>query len=194
MVIILASAAVPEGLTFTVGQITWTTHGGGLTATVSEETQIQSGMTLAPSTRPPLPRYKGKKIDGSDLLRVDRADLKLLEASRLVDGISRQPGQAAPTDFFNSHRPTRVVTHERLGTSLTITSTPSGWSVKLEADPDQGSPYGLNNSAVHYSRHIQSLFNEAGWLPKRSGRPARHYGMARLPAQTPALDPFPPKS
>ena len=77
--------------------------------------------------------------------------------------------------FFNSHRPTRVVTHERLGTSLTITSTLSGRSVKLEADPDQGSPYGLNNSAVHYSRHIQSLFNEAGWLPKRSGRPARHY-------------------
>jgi len=114
MVIVLASAAVPEGLTFTVGQITWTTRGGGITATVLEETQIQSGMTLAPSTRPPLPRYKGKKIDGSDLLQaLDRADLKLLEASRLVDGISRQPGQAAPTDFFqlpqaNSCRHTRT--------------------------------------------------------------------------------------
>jgi len=91
MVIVPASAAVPEGLTFTVGQITWTTHGGGLTTTVAEGTQIQSGMTaasapttrtLAPSTRPPLPRYKGKKIDGSDLLRaLDCADSKLLEAS-----------------------------------------------------------------------------------------------------------------
>jgi len=98
MVIIPPSVAVPEGLTFTVGQIMWTTRGGGLTATVSEETQIQSATmaasapttrTLAPSTRPPLPRYRGKKIDGSDLLRaLDRADLKLLEASRLVDGIS----------------------------------------------------------------------------------------------------------
>jgi len=39
MVIIPASAAMPEGLTFTVGQITWTTHGGGLTTT-AEETQI----------------------------------------------------------------------------------------------------------------------------------------------------------
>jgi len=172
IVIVPASAVAPEGLTFTVGQITWTTHGSGLTTTASEETQIRSGttaasapttQTLAPSTRPPLPRYKGKKIDDSDLFRaLDRADLKLLEASRLVDGISRQPDQAAPTDFFNSYRPTRVVTHERLGTSLTITSTPSGRSVKLEADPDQGSPYGLSNSAVHYSRHIQSLFNEAG--------------------------------
>ena len=99
MVIVPASAAVPEGLTFTVGQITWTTHGGGPTVTVSEETQIRSGMmaasapttrTPAPSTRPPLPRYRGKKIGGSDLFRaLDRADLKLLEASRLIDGISR---------------------------------------------------------------------------------------------------------
>jgi len=176
MVTVPASAAVPEGLTFTVGQITWMSCGGGLTTTVSEETQIQSGMTaasapttqmLAPSTRPPLPRYKEKKIDGSDLLRaLDRADSKLLEASRLVDGISRQPDQAAPTGFFNSYRPTRVVTHERLGTSLTITSTPSVWSVKLEADPEQGYPCGLNNSASLYSWHIQSLFNKAGWLPK----------------------------
>ena len=170
MVIILASAAVPEGLTFTVGQITWTTHGGGLTTTVSEGTQIQSGMTaasapttwmLAPSTRAPLPRYKGKKVDG---------DSKLLEASQLVDGISHQSDQAAPTDFSNSYRPTRVVTHEQLGTSLTITSTPSGRSVKIEADPEEGYPCSLNNSASLYSRHIQSLFNEAGWLPKWNGR------------------------
>jgi hypothetical protein len=139
MVIVPASAAVPEGLTFTVGQITWTTRGGGPTVTVSEETQIRSGMmaasapttrTPAPSTRPLLPRYRGKRIDGSDLFRaLDRADLKLLEASRLIDGISRQPDQAAPTGFYNSYRPTRVVTHEQLGTSLTITSTPSGRSV-----------------------------------------------------------------
>ena len=157
----------------------------GLTTTVSEETQIQSGMTaatapttqmLAPSTRPPLPRYKGKKIDGSDLLRaLDRADSKLLEASQLVDGISRQPDQAAPTDFFNSYRPTRVITHEQLGTSLMITSIPSGRSVKIKADPEEGYPRGLNNSASLYSRHIQSLFNKAGWLPKWNARPARHY-------------------
>jgi len=89
MVIIPASAAVPEGLTFTVGQITWTTHGGGLTTMTSEETQIRSGttatstsITLTPSTRPPLPRYKGKKVDDSDLFQaLDRADLSLLEAS-----------------------------------------------------------------------------------------------------------------
>jgi len=37
MVIIPASAAVAEGLKFTIGQITWTTHGGGLMTTTSEE-------------------------------------------------------------------------------------------------------------------------------------------------------------
>jgi hypothetical protein len=40
MVIIPASIAVAEGLTFTLGQITWTTCIGGLTAMASEENQI----------------------------------------------------------------------------------------------------------------------------------------------------------
>jgi len=183
MVTIVASAAVPEGLTFTVGQITWTTCGGGLTTTVSEGTQIQSGMMAAPTTRmtassaqPPLPLYKGKKIDCSDLLQaLDRANSKLLEASQLIDGISRQPNQVALVDSFNSHRPTRVVTHEQLWMSLTITSTLSGRSVKIEANLEEDYPCGLNNSASLYSRHVRSHFNNAGWLPKGSGRPARHY-------------------
>jgi len=80
MVIIPASVAVAEGLTFTIGQITWTTHGGGLTTTTLEETQIQSGaaeamipitpstITTTPRARPPLPCYKGKRVDNSDLL------------------------------------------------------------------------------------------------------------------------------
>jgi len=162
MVTIPASAAVPEGLTFTVGQIMWTTRGDGLTTTVSEGTQIQSGMTSAPTTRmtalsarPPLPLYKGKKIDCSDLLQaLDCANSKLLEASQLIDGISCQPNQAALADSSNSHQPTRVVTHERLGTSLTITSTPSGRSVKIKANPEEDYPCGLNNSASLYSRHV----------------------------------------
>jgi len=72
MVIVPASAAVAEGLTFTVGQITWTTHGDGLTTTTLEETQIQSGtveastpITPTPRTRPSLPRYGAKRVDNS---------------------------------------------------------------------------------------------------------------------------------
>ena len=181
MVIVPASATVPEGLTFTVGQITWTTRGGGFTTTVSEGTQIQSGMTSAPTTRmtapsarPPLPLYKGKKIDCSDLLQVlDRADSKLLEASQLVDGILRQPDRAALTDFFKSHRPTRVVTHERLGTSLTITSTPSGRSVELKANPEEDYPCGLNNSAecqgvrTSIRAHLIAAMGQTATLLKR---------------------------
>ena len=159
MVIVSASAAVAEGLTFTVGQITWTTHGGGLTTTTSEETQIRSGTTAAsipitptPSTRPPLPRYRGKKVDDSDLFRaLDRADLRLLEASDLMGSILRKPDQAASTNFFDSYRPTRVITHEQLETSLTITSTPAGRSVKIKTAQDQNHPYSLSNSADHYS-------------------------------------------
>ena len=180
MVTIPASATVPEGLTFTVGQITWTTCSGGFATTVPKEIQIQSEITpspttrmTAPSSRPPFPLYKGKEIDCSDLLQaLDRADSKLLEVSQLIDGVLRRPDQDARADFSKSRRPTRVATHERLGTSLTITSTPSGRTVKLK---EEDYPCGLNNSASLYSRHIQSLFNKVGWLPKWNGRPARHY-------------------
>ena len=144
MVIVPAFAAVAKGLTFTVGQITWTTRSGGLATTTSEETQIQSRaaeastlITPTPSTRPPLPCYKAKKVDNLDLLQaLDRANLRLLEASNLVDSTSRKPDQAASTNFFDSCRPTRVTTHEQLETSLTITSTPTGRSVKLRTTQD----------------------------------------------------------
>jgi len=183
MVIVPASAAVAEGLTFTVGQITWTTHGGGFTTTTSEGAQIRSEtarasipITPAPSTRPPLPRYRGKKVDDSDLFRaLDCADLRLLEASDLMDSISRKPDQATSTNFFDSCRPTRVITHEQLETSLTITSTPAGRPIKLKTAQDQNHPYGLSNSADHYSRHTQSLFSRAGLSPGQSSQTARHY-------------------
>ena len=55
MVIIPASAAVAEGLTFTVGQITWMTHDGGLATTTLEETQIQSGTAVASTSITPTP-------------------------------------------------------------------------------------------------------------------------------------------
>ena len=184
MVIVLASAVVAEGLMFAVGQITWTTHDGGLATMTSEETQIQSGVaeastpiTPTPSTRPPLPRYEARQVDHSDLLQaLNRADLKLLEASNLVDSISRQSDQAASTNFSDSHRPTRATTHEQLETSLTITSTPTGRSVKLKtASPDQDYPYGLNNATDQYSRHTRSLFSRAGLSSGQSSRAARHY-------------------
>ena len=183
MVTIPASATVPEGLTFTVGQITWTTCSGGFATTVPKEIQIQSEITpspttrmTAPSSRPPFPLYKGKEIDCSDLLQaLDRADSKLLEVSQLIDGVLRRPDQAARADFSKFRRPTRVATHERLGTSLTITSTPSGRSVELKKEDY---PCGLNNSASVYSQHVQSVFSKAGWSPTRNNR--HHVNMVTI--------------
>jgi len=184
MVIVPASAVVAEGLTFTVGQITWTTLGGGLATTTSEEIQIQSGaaevstpITPTLSARSLLPRYEARQVDDSDLLQaLERADLKLLKASDLVDSILRQSDQALSTKFSDSGRPTRATTHEQLDMSLTITSTPTGRSVKLKTDsPDQDHPYGLNNAADQYSRHTRSLFSRAGLSSGQSSQAARHY-------------------
>ena len=47
MVIIPGSMATPNGLTFTIGQITWTTGPNDLIATITEEARIQSASTAA---------------------------------------------------------------------------------------------------------------------------------------------------
>ena len=84
MVIIPGSMAMPNGLMFTVGQITWTTGSDNLIAMTTEEARIQSVSTTAssasamaptmvdlapatlasslatPITRRSLPRYKGR--------------------------------------------------------------------------------------------------------------------------------------
>ena len=91
MVIISSSMATPNGLTFTVSQINWTTGFDDFIAMIIEEVRTQSASTTAspasataltmvdlalttvdlapttsasplatPTTRRPLPRYKGK--------------------------------------------------------------------------------------------------------------------------------------
>jgi hypothetical protein len=150
------------------------THAGGLTTIASEENQIQSettkvvvpiipAMTTTTSTtRPSLPRYKGKRVDNSDLLEaIDHANHRLLEVSSLVNSISDQTAQASTLNFFNSLRPTRATTHERLGTSMTITATPEGRTVYLKGTSTNRSfPRGLSNAANQVSLHTRCLFRE----------------------------------
>jgi len=168
MVIIPASATVAEGITFTVGQITWTTRTGGLTSMTLEENQIQSEAvemvtpftptttTSAPTTlsatlttRPSLPHYKGKRINNSDLLKaIDRVDHRLSQVSNLVNSISDQTAQAMALGFLYSPRPTRATMHEWLGTSLAIIATPKGRTIQFKTTPLNGSlPHGLSNAA-----------------------------------------------
>ena len=93
-----------------------------------------------------------------------------------MDSISRKPGQAATSNFFDSHRPTHVATHERLETSLTITSTTVGRTVKLKtASLDPNLPHGPSNAADQFLRHTQSLFENMGSSPSHNRRAAHHY-------------------
>jgi len=167
MVIAPASTAVAEGLTFTVGKITWTTRGGGVMTTTLEEIQIQSGtveastpITPTPRTRPPLPCYRAKRVDNSDLLQaLDRADHNLLEASNLVDSISRKPNQATnsclharmtgdvPNDNIDHHgtdcqaqdslpRPQLPSWSEQCGRSVFVAHPIPIWEYGLVAEPE----------------------------------------------------------
>ena len=118
MVIIPGSMATPNGLTFTIGQITWTTGSDNSIAMTTEEARIQSASTTAsptsataptmvdlapttpasflatPTTRRLLPRYKGKQIDNTDLLdSIDWVGTKLAETLALVSAIQSRPNE-----------------------------------------------------------------------------------------------------
>ena len=129
MVIIRGSMATPNGLTFTIGQITWTTGSDDFIAMTTEEAWIQSVSTTAssasamaptmvdlapatlasslatPITHRPLPRYKGRQIDNTDLLdSIDRVGTKLAETLALVSLIQSQPNEQVTTTHNRSTR------------------------------------------------------------------------------------------
>jgi hypothetical protein len=101
MVIIPDSTTVADCLSFTVGQVTWTTGVNSFTATTTEEAQIRSTLTTSssptapttpvmapttPTTRRPLPRYKGRVIDNTDLIEaINQVSHKLSQTLTLVD-------------------------------------------------------------------------------------------------------------
>ena len=111
MVIIPGSMATPNNLTFTIGQITWTTGSDDFIAMTTKEAWIQPASTTAssvsttapttpasssatPTTHRPLPRYKGKQIDNTDLLdSIDQVGTKLAETLALVSMIQSQPNE-----------------------------------------------------------------------------------------------------
>ena len=147
MFIISGSMATPNSLTFTVGQITWTTGSDNSIAMTTEEAWIQSAPTTTspasataptmvgtalttvdlaltmvhlaltmpasssatPTTRRPLPRYKGKQIDNTDLLdSIDRVGIKLAETLALVSTIQSRPNEQVIAPHNGSTRPART--------------------------------------------------------------------------------------
>ena len=167
MVIIPGFMATSNGLTFTIGQITWTTGSDDFIAMTLEEAWIQSAPTTAsptsatalttvdtaptmmdlapttvhlaptmpasssatPTTRHPLPRYKGKQINNTDLLdSIDRVGTKLAKTLALVSTIQSQPNEQVTATHNRSIRPAWTSHPTRLGTDLMVISTPEGRS------------------------------------------------------------------
>jgi hypothetical protein len=161
MVIISDSTVVADGLLFTVGQITWTTGVNSFTATTTEEAQIRFASTtsstattltmlatapttpaMAPTTLTtcrPLPRYKGKVIDNTDLIEaIDQVGHKLLQTLTLVESIQNQSIKPVLLNHNRSTRPVRARRPTRLDTDLVVTATPKGRTVRLRPVPTPG--------------------------------------------------------
>jgi hypothetical protein len=109
MVIFPDSMAMAAGLTFMIGQITWTTSSNDFVIAAMDEVQIRSASTTsltpalttttlalaslapAPSSTMPaahrlLPRYQGRKLDSTDL--IDQLSGKLSLTLSLVKSSS----------------------------------------------------------------------------------------------------------
>ena len=163
MVIIPGSMATPNGLTFTIGQITWTTGSDNFIAMTTEEAQIQYASTTASSasamapttpdlapatptsssatstTRRSLPRYKGRQIDNTDLLdSIDRVGTKLTETLALVSSIQSGPNEQVTASHNRSTRPAWASRPARLGMDLMVMSIPEGCSVHRRSTPATG--------------------------------------------------------
>jgi hypothetical protein len=138
MVIIPDSAAVADGLSFTIGQITWTTGVNSFTTAATEEVQIRSASTTpatapaTPITRRPLPCYKGRTINNTDLIEAcDQVDLKLSETLTLVDSFQNQSTEQVQLHHNRSTRPVRTHHPTQFDTDLVVTATPQGRMVRL---------------------------------------------------------------
>jgi hypothetical protein len=182
MVIIPDSAAVADGLSFTVSQITWTIGVNSFTAAATEEVQIRSASTTSssatalttlatalttPATAPttlishrPLPCYKGRTIDNTDLMEaIDQVGLKLSETMALVDTTS--PQQIYPT---SSDSPPNIVQYRSCGHrySPRTYGTPSPGlrlsEYQVLTEDREALPYGLKNVASEYAYRTPHLF------------------------------------
>ena len=89
--------------------------------------------SATPTTRRPLPRYKGRQIDNTDLLdSIDRVSAKLAETLALVSTIQSQPNEQVTAPHNRSTRPARASHPARLGMDLVVISTPEGRSARRQ--------------------------------------------------------------
>ena len=127
--------------------------------------------TATPTTHHPLPRYRGKQIDNTDLLdSIDRVGIKLAETLALVSTIQSQPNEQVTAPHNRSIRPARASRPARLGTDLVVVSTPEGRSARRQpafatglrlceyevpTENHQVQPYGVQNAASSYVYNLR---------------------------------------
>jgi hypothetical protein len=127
-----------------------------------------------PTTHRPLPRYKGRTIDNTDLIKaIDQVSHKLSETLTLVDSNENQSTKQVPLHHNGSTRPVRARRLTWLDTDLVVTTTLEGHMVRLRPVPTPGLrlyeyqalmedcqtlPYGLKNTASEYAYHTPHLF------------------------------------
>jgi hypothetical protein len=133
------------GTAFTIGMFTWTTGAEGPTEVVeavqaplapTESTSTTTDSILGPlsgsfplTTRRPLPRYQGRRLDNTDLIEsIDRVTMSLDETLTLVDLIRDRCVEDGYGPTCRS-RPARAGRQRRLDPDLVITATPKGRTV-----------------------------------------------------------------
>jgi hypothetical protein len=122
-----------------------------------------------PTTCRPLPRYKGRTIDNTDLIEaIGQVSHKPSQTLTLVDSIQNQSTEQVPLHHNRSTRPVRARRPTRLDTDLVVTATPKGRMVclrpvltpglRLLAEDYQAFPYGLENVSSEYAYRTPHLF------------------------------------
>jgi hypothetical protein len=92
-----------------------------------------------PITHRPLPCYKGRTIDNTDLIEaIDQVSLKLCETLTLVDSIQNQSTEQVQLHHNRSTRPVQTRRPTRFDTDLVVTATPQGCTVRLPPVPTLG--------------------------------------------------------
>jgi hypothetical protein len=125
------------------------------------------------TTRRPLPCYKGRVIDNTDLIKaIDQVSHKLSQTLTLVDSIQDQSTEQVLLHHNRSTRPVRVRRLTWLDTDLVVIATPKGCMVCLLPFPTpdlrlskyqvptedcQALLYGLKNAASEYAYRTPHL-------------------------------------
>ena len=96
-----------------------------------------------------------------------------------MNSISGQINGTTPLDCHRSTRPTRVTTHEQLGTSLAIMAIPKGWIIEIKATPPSKRfltfPHSMRNATDQVSCYTRWLLKMADLSQRQPVRPACHF-------------------